>query len=74
VRSARFFFPNGMNKMHLPWTAEAFQALVHLFLFFSGLAVFLFNINRSMCISVIWWIGLSSIVYVWIAMMAMNRL
>lgn len=71
----RAFFADGVNKMHLPWAVEALPALIHLslFLFFSGLAVFLFNINHSVYISVIWWIGLFSIVYVWITVMPIFR-
>ena len=71
----RAFFADGVNKMHLPWAVEALPALIHLslFLFFSGLVVFLFNINHNVCISVIWWIGLFSIVYVWITVMPIFR-
>ena len=71
----RAFFADGVNKMHLPWAVEALPALIHLslFLFFSGLAVFLFNINHSVYIAVIWWIGLFSIVYVWITVMPIFR-
>ncbi len=47
-----------MDKTHLPSTVEALPALIHLslFLFFAGLAIFLFNIDHSVFISVIWWI------------------
>jgi hypothetical protein len=71
----RAFFADGVNEMHLPWVVEALPALIHLslFLFFSGLVVFLFNINHNVCISVIWWIGLFSIVYVWITLMPIFR-
>ncbi len=54
----RWFFRRGMDKTHLPSTVEALPALIHLslFLFFAGLAIFLFNIDHSVFISVIWWI------------------
>jgi len=67
----RAFFADGVNKMHLPRAVEALPALIHLslFLFFAGLVVFLFNINHSVFISVIWWIGLFSMAYVSITLM-----
>jgi hypothetical protein len=62
----RAFFADGVDKMHLPWAVETLPALIHLslFLFFIGLAIFLFNINHSAFIAVIWWIGLFTTVYV----------
>ena len=67
----RAFFARGVEKMHLPWTVEALPVLIHisLFLFFAGLAVFLFNINHSAFVCVISWIGLFSMVYGWITLM-----
>ncbi|KAI0274301.1 hypothetical protein BGY98DRAFT_79872 [Russula aff. rugulosa BPL654] len=52
----RAFFRRGMDKMYLPLTVETLPALIHLslFLFFAGLAVFLFNINHNVFIS---WFG-----------------
>jgi len=57
--------------MHLRGAIEILPALIHiyLFLFFVGLAIFLFNINRSVFVSVIWWIGLSLMMYVWATVM-----
>ncbi|KAH9956666.1 hypothetical protein BGW80DRAFT_1213327, partial [Lactifluus volemus] len=42
--SIRAFFANGVEKFHLPWSVEALPALLHLslFLFFTGLAIYLF--------------------------------
>ena len=56
----RAFFANGMEKMHIPWAVEGLPTLLHLslFLFFIGLAIFLFNIDQEFLISVVWWIGL----------------
>ena len=65
------FFADGMVKIHLPWVAEPFLALLHrsLFLFFAGLAISLFNINQSVFRTVIWWIGIFSTLYGWITVM-----
>ena len=67
----RAFFADGVSKMHLPRAVEALPALIHLslFLFLAGLVVFLFNINHSVFNSVIWWIGLFSLAYVWVMVM-----
>jgi hypothetical protein len=60
-----------MKKMYLPSTVESLPALIHLslFLFFAGLAIFLFNINHGVYISVIWWIGGFTALYGWMTMM-----
>jgi Family of unknown function (DUF6535) len=67
----RAFFANGVEKFHLPWSVEALPALLHLslFLFFSGLGVFLFNINHTVFGVVIWWVGLAGAVYGCITLM-----
>jgi hypothetical protein len=61
----RAFFANGVDKMHIPWAVEGLPTLLHLslFLFLGGLVIFLFNIDRAVFSSVMWWIGLFSIVY-----------
>jgi hypothetical protein len=61
----RAFFSKGADKMHIPWAVEGLPTLLHLslFLFFGGLAIFLFNIDHTVFSSVIWWIALFSIVY-----------
>ncbi|KAF8265178.1 hypothetical protein EI94DRAFT_1589920, partial [Lactarius quietus] len=43
----RAFFAEGVDKFLLPWAVEALPTMLHvsLFLFFSGLAVFLWNVN-----------------------------
>ena len=71
----RAFFANGMDKMHIPSAVEALPALIHLslFLFFAGLAIFLFNINHSVFISMIWWIGAFVALYVWMTVMPILR-
>jgi len=67
----RAFFAHGVHKMHLRGVVEILPALIHiyLFLFFAGLAIFLFNINHSVFVSVTWWIGLSLMMYVWVTVM-----
>ena len=61
----RAFFSNGVEKMHVPWAVETLPTMLHvsLFLFFGGLLVFLFNIDHEVFISVVWLIGLFSMVY-----------
>ena len=61
----RAFFANGVDKMHIPWAVEGLPTLLHLsmFLFLGGLVIFLFNIDHAVFGSVMWWIGLFSIVY-----------
>ena len=62
---ARAFYANGVDKMHMSWAVEGIQTLLHLsmFLFLCGLAIFLFNVDREVFVSVVWCIGLFSIVY-----------
>ena len=52
----RAFFAEGVEKMHIPWAVEGLPTLLHLslFLFFAGLAIFLFNINREVFCHVVW--------------------
>jgi len=71
----RAFFAEGVKKHHLPWTVEALPALLHLslFLFFAGLAMFLFNINHTVFNVAISWIGLCTGVYMCITFMPMFR-
>ena len=72
----RAFFANGVEKMHTPWAVEGLPALLHLslFLFFGGLAIFLFNVDHEVFICVVSWIGLFSAVYVLITMLPLIRL
>ena len=59
------FFAEGADKMHIPWAVEGLPTLLHLslFLFFGGLVVFLFNVHHAVFISVVWWIGLTTVLY-----------
>jgi Family of unknown function (DUF6535) len=67
----RAFFANGVEKYHLPWTVEALPTLLHLslFLFFSGLMIFLFSINHTAFTVVACWVGLSAGIYGCITLM-----
>ena len=59
------FYSAGVEKLHVPWTVEALPALLHisLFLFFAGLAVFLFNVHITIFGVVTAWIGICVILY-----------
>ena len=72
----RAFYANGVEKMYAPQVVERLPALLHLslFLFFGGLAIFLFNINHEVFIPVIWWIGLFSMAYGVITLLPIIRL
>ena len=61
----RAYFADGVDKMHIPWAVEGLPTLLHLsvFLFFGGLIIFLFNTNHEVFTSVVWCIGLFSLVY-----------
>ncbi|KAH9955733.1 hypothetical protein BJV74DRAFT_465897 [Russula compacta] len=64
-----------MDKLHVPWAVEGLPALIHLslFLFFSGLLIFLFNIHHRVFFWVIWWIGIFVTVYGLITVMPIFR-
>ena len=61
----RAFFAEGVDKFLLPWAVEALPTMLHisLFLFFSGLAVFLWNVNLTIFKLVLSWIGLCTAIY-----------
>ena len=61
----RAFFAEGEDDMHIPWAVEGLPTLLHLslFLFFGGLAIFLFDVDREVFGYVFWWIGLFCLVY-----------
>ena len=71
----RAFFAEGVDKMRVPLAVEALPMLLHLsvFLFFGGLVIFLFNVEHAVFSSVMWWIGLFSMVYVFITVMPIVR-
>jgi hypothetical protein len=59
------FYSEGVEELHVPWTVEALPTLLHisLFLFFAGLAVFLFNVHLTIFGVVTAWIGICVISY-----------
>ena len=71
----RAFFSNGVDKMHTPWAVEGLPTLLHLslFLFFGGLVIFLFNVNRDVFTWVSCCIGLFSILYGLITVLPLAR-
>ncbi|KAN0105393.1 hypothetical protein V8E52_011060, partial [Russula decolorans] len=71
----RAFFAEGVDKMHISWAVEGLPMLLHLslFLFFGGLALFLFNVNHEVFSYVISWIGLFFLVYGLITLLPIIR-
>jgi hypothetical protein len=71
----RAFFANGVDKMHIPWAVEGLPTLLHLslFLFFGGLAIFLFNVDQEVFTCVVCWIGFFSMLYGLITLLPMIR-
>ena len=59
------FYSEGVEDLHVPWTVEALPTLLHisLFLFFAGLAVFLFSVHLTIFGVVTSWIGICVILY-----------
>jgi hypothetical protein len=71
----RAFYANGVDKMHIPWAVEGLPTLLHLslFLFFGGLAIFLFNVDQEVFTWVVCWIGLFLMVYGLITLLPLIR-
>jgi len=67
----RAFYANGVEKLHLQRAVDVLPALLHisLFLFFAGLAVFLFSVNNSIFKTVITWVGLCVLVYAYLTVL-----
>ncbi|KAH9959329.1 hypothetical protein BC827DRAFT_512664 [Russula dissimulans] len=61
--------------MHLPWVVEVLTTLLHLslFLFFSGLLIYLFNTDHTVFASVIWWVALTVGLYAGVTLMPIFR-
>ena len=64
----RAFYANGVEKLHLPWIAEALPALLHVSFsaFLAGLSVFCFSVNLSIFKVVIVWVGICVFVYAYL--------
>ena len=69
----RAFYAEGINRLHLPWLTRAVPTLIHvsLFLFFSGLPIFLFNVDRTVFNVIITWLELCAAGYACITLMPM---
>jgi hypothetical protein len=68
-------FANGVKTSYILWVIEAIPALVHLslFIFFSGLLIYLFNINHTVSSALLSWVALSSATYVCLTFMPIFR-
>ena len=71
----RAFFASGVDKLRIPWAVEGLPTLLHLslLLFFAGLAIFLFNVNRDVFECVAVWIGLFLMLYGLITLLPLLR-
>ncbi|KAI9450678.1 hypothetical protein BJY52DRAFT_163143 [Lactarius psammicola] len=71
----RAFFFEGVDKLLLPWAVEALPTLLHvsLFLFFTGLVVFLCNVNLTIFKLVLSWVGACTTLYGCITFMPIFR-
>jgi hypothetical protein len=71
----RAFYAEGVDSMHIPWAVEGLPTLLHLslFLFFGGVAIFLFDVDREVFYYVVWWIGLFCLVYGMITVLPLIR-
>jgi hypothetical protein len=67
----RAFHAEGLENFYLHQVTRAVPILIHgsLFLFFSGLPIFLFNVNRTVFNVVVTWLGLCVAVYACITLM-----
>ena len=71
----RAFFAEGVENSLLPWAVEALPALLHisLFLFFTGLVVFLWNVNLTSFKLVLSWVSICTTLYGSITFMPVFR-
>ena len=71
----RAFFAEGVDRMRISWAVEGLPMLLHLslFLFFWGLAIFLFKMDHEVFSYVISWIGLFFLVYGFITLLPIFR-
>ena len=67
----RTFYAEGIDKLYLHRATRAVPILIHvsLFLFFSGLPIFLFNVNRTVFNVVVAWLALCVAGYACITLM-----
>jgi hypothetical protein len=62
---SRSFFAEGVKKSHILMVVEVLPTLIHLslFLFFAGLAVFLWNVHLTIFKVILSWIGVCTALY-----------
>jgi hypothetical protein len=67
----RSFHAEGIERLHFAGVTRAVPTLIHvsLFLFFSGLTIFLFNIHHTVFNIVLIWLGLCVVGYAFITLM-----
>jgi Family of unknown function (DUF6535) len=72
----RAFLADGVRNWRLSWVAEMLPLMIHfsLFLFFAGLAIYLFNANHSVFVPVVCWVGFSLVTYLVISFMPIWRM
>ncbi|KAF8261751.1 hypothetical protein EI94DRAFT_762847 [Lactarius quietus] len=71
----RAFFAEGVDEFLLPWAVDALPTMLHisLFLFFAGLAVFLWNVNLTIFKLVLSWVGVCTALYGCITLVPLFR-
>ena len=71
----RTFYSEGVEDLHVLWTVEALPTLLHvsLFIFFAGLAVFLFNVHLTIFGVVTAWIAICVILYACLTFLPLIR-
>ena len=71
----RAFYADGRDELLAPMVVELLPALLHfsLFLFFSGLLIFLFDISHSAFYAVLWWVALAAALYTLITIIPILR-
>jgi Family of unknown function (DUF6535) len=71
----RAFFARGVKVWRFSLVAEVIPTLIHisLFLFFSGLLVYLYNINHTVFCTVVWWVAASAATYLVVTISPMLR-
>ncbi|KAF8259905.1 hypothetical protein EI94DRAFT_1444907, partial [Lactarius quietus] len=71
----RAFFAEGVDKYLLPWAVDTLPTLLHisLFLFFSGLVVFLWNVDLTIFTLVLSWVAVCTALYGCITLMPIFR-
>jgi len=72
----RTFYSDGVDDMQLSWVVESLlPTLLHLtlFLFFTGLLIFLFNIDHTVFGAVAGWVGFSTAMYACVTLLPIVR-